>query len=553
MVFNSGDYDANDVLDRADDLAKAGVDVKKAKKLSEVYAKALVMAQNVGEYFEKNKKFLDHVKKMVWAFTTVKEGEEKSYMFVDKSEEFLRLYRDYDPNVKRGEIVKFGALIQELANQACDLVFEGISVGSASSAGYVVTTGDCITLPADLAALNEVYTQMYDFQFELMDALAEIVRGTLAFISADELSKAFQEKNVKLDNTILLKLFTMKVLVVNRIYKIKGVTDYCNYLEYINGGQVLQVCKNAIDTLADADIDKLSTYKSEVLRCSNPVSHIVFIPTNKTKDDDEAFIDLKNLYVGRPISFRIPDANWLVQNRWINTADVRDHVYFLHDMKIFLPDVADHGRWITTKVKASSKNTKLFPGEQATRYLITNEEIGSTQIDRFEFGYQDQMHPSACRREKVRENPSDLCREKNQKITDICVKETTAKGKDIHPSVFSTWVIESKMGKEAVGNVNITTPAVHVAAEVTICSKRVPHVTCNVMIHGSCTEPVVERRNRKRCCGGKNEYWNPIEKANNGNLGRCMPCPADSTLSITGTFCRGTQVQDKSKVGLQKY
>ena len=536
-----GDTDLNEVLDRADDLAKASIDVLKAKKLQDTYWKAIGMSKEVGIYFESNKRYLDYVAKITLEFVKKTDKDFEEGNFEDKSGEFLELYSGYDPTVKRGKIVQFGVLLESLADQACDLVFEDLSVGSATYAGQVVSRGDCITLPSDIAGLSEVYAELYDYQFDLMDALAESVKENLAYATANELSKEFERVDLDINDATALSVFSMKTFLVNRMYRMKAVFNYCNYLQYLNGGKQTDLCKEAMAKLDDASVDKLIAFdKSGLLTCPL-IPRIVYLPTTRKTDDDtdEAFIDIKALYSGRPSVFRIPDAYWLAQNKWINPADVTNHIYQLHDMRIFLPDSADHDRLVRTKVTSASKTTKFYPGEDAERFYLADQ-----RVNEFVFGYTDDAHYTNCGTTNIRPNPSSVCRQKLEEdiTTDICVKTTTA-SKPLQPSVFSAWVIELETnGKKGVSkNVNFTTP-VYLAAEITICAKKV-EMACDVKIHGKCKDAKQEaraRRNRGRCCPPKDDldqYWDREKKNVRGRLGSCVACPKGSKRWRTGTFC----------------
>ena len=527
-----GEYDAADALDRADDLSQASLDLIKQKKLGNHFWEASKMALKIKQDYLKNGYQLKEVRKVVDRFFKMTNEDD----FKNIPDEFLALYSGYTPMVNKDEIAKFMELLGNMVDEACDELSE-TSTMTVIVAGGVADSGVCITIKSDLEGLEEIYSQMYDFQDDLMDSMAEVVKENLAYLSAGELITSFQESKVDMNDAIKLKVMSVKMLVVNQIYKTKVITYYCNYLEYINGGVQPDVCKKALLLLDDASIDELISFNGKHLSCSNPHPHPFRIPTSKSKDGDTAFIDLDRLYSGKPTLFKIPDANWLAENKWIYSRDRFNHAFYLHDFQIFLPDIVTaHSRYIRVEIVSSSDIVQLQPGKEATRYYLQDKDI-----NKFNFDYKDALDSNGCDADHLKRNPSDLCRDQNKnnkKSTDACIREQTKAVRKIQPSVFSTWVIKAYENHgDTLVKPNFTTPA-YVAANIKLCAKEIKGMnSCIEKIHGNCAKNAMRKKANKPVCCGNNKYWNREKKNGNGRLGGCDECPSGSKRSITGTYC----------------
>ena len=530
----SGGADPNAIADRADEVASAGVDIAKAKKLMDYFKKAMRKVVQLSKAAAANRDQQTVVKRLTaiiaakYSKTTGEVDENELNRLTDI---FLKLYDGYDPQLKKSDITELGSLLELVMDEGCDLLFGDVTTASALAAGMVASSGECLDGKSDIQKLIELYGQMYDFQFDLMDSLAEVVRGNVAYASAAALTVPFTKLENKLSEAINFQVMSVKMLIVYRIHNMQLVSQFCDYMEYLSGGEEPVQCKIAREKLTDDTIDKLIPLNP--MTCSKVRNKWVRIPTKPSHKNDTAFIDLNAIYTGRQVPFHIPDAKWLVDHFWINRADVNNFVYYLQDLQIILPDVVDNYREVRTTVSAVNA-VKLVPNQKAPQYILAGNDV--TKI---RYAYSD-MADLCSENKKI--SLYDYCRDENKaqnKDTDICeVSKTTQK--TVSPSVFSNFVIKSTFEGQGK-NINFTTP-MHVLAKIQLC----------IMCKGGKCQPGFKRdeidgiegdnngssnvagsiRSLGTCCvkDKKKQYYDLKKRS-------CQACPAGSEPVKTGHYC----------------
>ena len=528
-----GTTDPNAVIDRANDVAEAAVKVAKAKKLMDIFERTMRQVAKIGKAAAANNAQQTIVKKLkdkIAAKYSKTSGKVDEKKLKELSDKFLTIYDGYSPQLMKGDITEMGSLLGTLLGDACDIAEGEVVAASAATAGVIANSGDCQTGQSDIEKLTEVYGQIYDFQFDMMDSLAEVVRGNVAYASAAALTVPFQKVNNKLSEAINYQVMSMKVLIVYRIHNMELINRFCNFMAYVGGGEEPSECKMARKKLNDQSIDKLIPLKP--LKCSKVRKAWVRIPTKPSHENDTAFIDLNAIYSGRQVSFKIPNAQWLVDHKWINKADKSNFVYYLRDLQIILPDVVDRYREVRTTVDVVNA-VKLVPEKYQPQYILSGPEV--TKIH---YSYQDL--PDLCDEDK-KKSLYDYCRDENNKDTDICVISKT-EPKQVSPSVFSHFVIKSSFDGQG-DMINFTTP-IEVLAKLRLC------IMCK---GGKCrsgykkSEVEEEDENRSgavtgrirspsKCCvldKSKKQYYDRKKRS-------CQDCPKGSEPVKTGHYCHHT-------------
>ena len=520
-----GGTDPRAMMEVSAAVAAAGVKVKEAARLTKAKDEVLEMETILSDGFEKNAKFqnetislIDNLDKKLKEKKSI--GDEELDADIN---EFLAKYNDYTPNVTLAQIEKYGVLLESMVEEGCRLIKDDIGLASSVNAGFLAGTGNCLTLNSDIAALITTYSQIYDYQFDLMDSLAEAVRSYLAFTSANNLKKKFKKSTVsKYTEQAQLSLTALQMRVSNRIHRLMLVNQLCDIEEYVNGGVEPEGCKTARSELSDSSIDILLSLGE--FRCPKSRTDRVQIPTMPQHKNDKAYIDINSLYSGKEAIFQIPDATWLAQYRWINPDYATNHVYFLEDMQLYLPDDVKEERSVRVTVEPAP-GEKLFPTETAPKYILTGGRTAHISNEYTEGGQ--------CDVGQKKNNPYDKCKKKS-----ICIKSKAVTPKNpIFASVFSKWVIKSSIwnygkrgNQKAYPNVKFATNLTLIA-DIKICkvpckekcqttSKKKPNLEYKIF------------RRATKCCTTemKNGYWNAEEH-------RCKACPLESESSNAGTYC----------------
>ena len=98
--------------------------------------------------------------------------------------------------------------------------------------------------------MTEVYNEIYDFQFEPIETKATYMQARTGVYAAQDMSQNYEEfakKNpTSGDVNNLMKKLAFVTHITYEVQKWKIVEEYCNVLEYQNGGSVLLCVKAKI-------------------------------------------------------------------------------------------------------------------------------------------------------------------------------------------------------------------------------------------------------------------------------------------------------------------
>ena len=94
---------------------------------------------------------------------------------------FVQSYGDYKPGVTNQDIVELITLLQALASEACDIINElDGTVVNGLVLNQIQVMNDCMTVSADIAVLRSLFEDTYSLQFDLLNSLKLIAKGTIA-------------------------------------------------------------------------------------------------------------------------------------------------------------------------------------------------------------------------------------------------------------------------------------------------------------------------------------------------------------------------------------
>ena len=201
------------------------------------------------------------------------------------SEEFIKLYGAYTPQVSRARLAKNDALWASFKGAACGLhgaVENKVAILATLPSAVKLA---CENLDGTLAEMATLRENLFDFQFELIDTFARVARGSLGKAGADKDFLYTQLNNNK--KSLFLGFFKTQVRVQTE------AAAYCNKLEYMNQGHRVSACKPRSGLLSKADFDELVAYNSDI--SYHLEERFVYVPKTSQFAGDTGFIDMKRL------------------------------------------------------------------------------------------------------------------------------------------------------------------------------------------------------------------------------------------------------------------
>ena len=295
--------------------------------------------------------------------------------------------------------------------------------------------GYCWKTPVSIRELTSTYQKIYDFQFKLMAVFASYFRFMTGKTAARKVGKSFDDimKDGNLEQTSITEreeFTTACSYVLYNLQQWKVMEEYCDLLEYTEGGKRPTECQGIKTSISDL----LNRKKRQCILKSTGVIGISSKPESKT---DKAFISLKDLFAGKWVRFQIPDANWLSKihqtHKIIGNIDIGSELY-LRNVYIFPPVSSNTSRRVTVHVRFSGRN-QLLPSEKVDYVIVPQREL---IFEYHEGGYVPCDHDLNS---KKIGNVYNIC--PNRKLRDVCLltENTQSEPDAVDPSMFSIWMI----------------------------------------------------------------------------------------------------------------
>ena len=508
-VFNPaegfGVPDVSDTLDRIDDLTNAIVGLKRAKGLQNAIGEVKDKSKSITNHLKENERLLKIVQKIV---DKVKENDKFEILDPKLQETFLDEYAKYVPTLGTSDIVEVGTFWEVLIDEACDLIYDeatGTIAGGIKSEELDNTL--CWRTKIKAAKLTEVYIEIYDFQFEMIDALAVYMRAQTGSLAAENINTHFtklKSRDPKSSETLeALDATARFTLLIYKMHTFQTVILYCDFLEYKNGGVKPDVCQGF-----NTDVSLLA---STVIPTCNNRFHQIFnnMPTKPSHLKDTAFVNLAKLYQGFPIIFKIPNSEWLVKKGWITERE-KDFAIYVEQFEIYLPSHSETVLPVSVVAKTTS-GSLVHP--DGTRYLIfPNQPLEYKYI----------KGPISSCRQRMFRDPYGICETtKTEEVNKICPSSITETKNELYPSIYSQWTLT------VTGFENFTVPKPSTDLPLTVGLK-------------ICTRDkrlTMKRRRRFNrpkksvfgCCE-EGQYWDNSKAS-------CSACPDGTKPALDGYYC----------------
>ena len=433
-----------------------------------------------------NSDFFLNIHYLIMRETVTKEQFEAS------KSSFADQYTMFTPQFMKSELVELGTIWETLIDSTCNVVD-----GSDSATRSVVNDGQyCITLKPQSAKMISLFKEIYDYQFELIDAMAAYVRSSIIVDAAKMINAEFIGilNDTNLDT---LDIFAGLSYVSYKVHILHAVNLYCNVLEYMDGGKQPSECKGVY-----TDVPLLIASMQSV--CRSESTYFYKIPTKPSSDSDKAYIDIAKLFSGHEVSFKVPSSDWLVAKDWIRAGE-KSSSFYVKKFEVFLPAKPDYPTKFKTMATPVLHN-EVIPG--STEYII---------VPNMPLVNEYSMGPSRLRCLSPKfSNPYTSC--ETSAVSQICEHSHSIKH-HLYPSIYSQWKLSIKGGEELV----VPDPAtdLYVLAGIQLCK-----IASSDYIE---YQSVTAMEEVDQCCPA-GEYRPDMKSA-------CVSCPANSLSALAGFYC----------------
>ena len=161
----------SDIYDATAALATALTNIASAVNLQAQVQNLQDKAKDLASRFDTNdgsiKKVLDLIEDV---------DDSNAAQFEKLRKDFIDSYTAYSPEVKRPELEAVEEYWTGVVTEACDGIDRLDSASSAPAVTLVKAEGLCWRLPMTIKEMMATYMEIYDFQFDLMETLAQAMR-----------------------------------------------------------------------------------------------------------------------------------------------------------------------------------------------------------------------------------------------------------------------------------------------------------------------------------------------------------------------------------------
>lgn len=498
--------DIKDMMEQSGKVADAASQVKYGLALINALKDLTDDSMELQKAFIGNKNQITSLQKVV---EKIKNGQASN---IGKDGDlFIQEYGAYTPQTDRSRLAHNDALWLAYKDSTCDLLNGEVGVGGAVVKAIAGGTLICERLDGALAQFITLREDIFDFQFQLVDAIASVVRGNIA----QRLAKNIKGKHESLHASLLMTGFFM---AQNKIQSVSSV--YCNRIEYQELGTPFNDCSTTDGLFRKKNIVGLIKYKDN--KAYDKITRDVYIPTKATYAKfNNSFLDLYALARGEKVVFKIPsDTKWLQDHGWILPGE--ETIPFVESFKLFLPQreykTGADIQHTTTKVTVSSIAGSSVSSKTSVVYLLPRDQTIYRTV--YEEGYR------ACDTEI--QNPHSLC----NNLPKICDKIQRSPGSSLLPTVVSVWSVQQAVYQ---GSTELTWDAPSSATNLLLHAKvvlKMPAKTKRFKIPRGGLRRSDIVRTEDGCCKTGNRYRISLYNR------KCAVCPAKTTSLLGGLFCQ---------------
>ena len=413
-----GGVEVGDIYEQLAEVARAAQELTHGVALRTSLVNVIKDSADLAKDFKDNANQISSMQTLVKAIEANK-VDEIGY----DADKFIKAYSDYTPKVNRARLAKNDALWATFKSETCDLLFGAQGAGAALGQGVVGGMLLCERLEGTLAEFSALRENVFDFQFDLVDSLAAVIRGNVG----KKLSTSIDVLNDVLESSKLMLGF---FITQHRLQHEAAV--YCDKIEYRLQGKRLDDCspssgffsKENLDNIISFDLKKISYFEE---------NKFVYLPTKPQFKGDTGFINIPSLAQGNSVTFRIPaNRTWLRQHNWLGLQE--NSAPFVESFKMYLP-LKRYGR--KKKTSVTTRTSIELTSIAGSMTSDTSDVVYSIPLEHSKFltvyylGYRS----SQCSDGNEISNPYSLCKN----LPDICDTFTKKPQESLMPTILSTW------------------------------------------------------------------------------------------------------------------
>ena len=503
-----GGVEAGDIYEQTAEVARSVQELARGSALMANLKSVYEDLSGLAKDFKDNADQISNLNDMVEA---IKKNKIEEIGF--DADKFIKGYGDYTPKVDKARLAQNDALWAAFKGSTCDLLFGAQGVGASVSQGVVGGMLLCERLEGTLAEFAALRENIFDFQFDLVDSLARVVRGNVA----KKLSQSITVSNDPLDASQLMLGFFMTE------YRLQSHASlYCDKLEYLNQGKKIDECSST-GFFTDNELDILIAYDPDTTYDVD--ERFVYIPTRPQFEGDTAYINLPSLAKGNSVTFRLPaQRSWLRKHNWLARGEIV--APYVESFKLYLP----LKEYKTGSEKQYSRTRIDLTSVAGSSFTETSEVVYNVPFDHSNYLTIYTQGYDRCPSGKEILNPYSLC----DNLPKICDSNTRVPPitKTIMPTILSTWKLTYTVES---GERDLIWDAPNPATNLMIIGKVrlrfLPNTYKRLALWHHKDEAVDEG-----CCTG-NKYRPELRDRS------CVPCPSkpdsptDSVANLRGYYC----------------
>lgn len=422
----------------------------------------------------------------------------------DDAYTFVQEYNSYTPKVDRSRLAENIAMWGAFQDSTCDLL-NGVE-GTAASIGKGVAGGFllCEKLQGTIAEFSALRENIFDFQFDLVDSLARVIRGNVA----KKLSKSIQKEEVdflKADQ-LLGGFFMTQNFLQSQAWL------YCDKLEYRNEGKPVKACSAPNGVFTNNELDNIVAYTDHDTYTS--IERTVYIPSKPQFDGDMSFISISSFAQNKTTTFRLPlNTTWLQKHEWSLKGE--STAPYVENFQLFLPKKENKQKKQKTSVRivvsADTDAGSYSSTESNVIYKLPEKQISYVTV------YQEGYRRATCPDEIP--NPYSLC----NNLPKICHTSTNVPGNSLLPTTLSRWRVDYSMQS---GTDEVKWEAPTSKTNLYFIAKVKLRMVPSVFDSKRSNIPVQD----EKCCDGNTYRFSLFSNS-------CKNCPTNSTSHLGGYYC----------------
>ena len=289
MIFAVAD--AAGIKEATDELGQASANLAKGITLAVKLVDLGNDARDITTALEDNQ---EQIKTRIELVEKIKGNE--AITIDDDAYQFIEEYNNYTPKVDRSRLAKNIEMWGAFQESTCDLLngVEGMpaNIAKGVAGGFLL----CEKLRGTIAEFSALREDIFDFQFDLMDVLARVIRGNVA----KKLSMSIQREGGDFlhADQLLGGFFMTQIFLQSQAWL------YCDKLQYRNNGKPVEACNTANGVFTNNELDNIVAYMDHDTYAS--IERTVYIPSIPQFDGDLGYISISSLAEHKTTTFRLP-------------------------------------------------------------------------------------------------------------------------------------------------------------------------------------------------------------------------------------------------------